>query len=163
MRLERGCVPRRAGSAAARSQTHAAKHFQPPPPIHPLRLVLRTQSRSVRKLRQERNLCSHPRHQIPPAPSGRHIPLLTELEFISTADSTKMPPRRGCLGLRWQAQRDTAFARTRRLDCSTSPPDQKRRRRSRFASELHDVPVSSVNPTSSNPSAPGCEVRAARR
>jgi hypothetical protein len=38
------------GTAAARSQTHVTKYFHPPPSLQPLRLVLRTQSRSVRKL-----------------------------------------------------------------------------------------------------------------
>ena len=34
-----------------------------------------------------------------PSPVGRHIPLLTELEFFSISDATKMPPRRGWRGL----------------------------------------------------------------
>jgi hypothetical protein len=34
-----------------------------------------------------------------PTPSGWPIPLLTELEFISIADATKMSPRRGLLAL----------------------------------------------------------------
>ena len=47
-------------------QTHGTlKSFPRLTAIPALRLVLRTQSRSVRKLRQERNLCSHPRHKIP--------------------------------------------------------------------------------------------------
>ena len=67
---ERGCVPRRAGSAAARSQHTLQNIFNRLPPSTLLRLVLRTLSRSVRKLRQERNLCSHPRHPIPQTHRG---------------------------------------------------------------------------------------------
>jgi hypothetical protein len=38
--------------------------------------------RAGSQFRQERNLCSHPRPPNSPAPSGRHIPLLKELETL---------------------------------------------------------------------------------
>jgi hypothetical protein len=41
------------------------------------------------QLRQERNLCSHHVTRSP-APSGRHIPLLTELEMLFGLDATNM-------------------------------------------------------------------------
>ncbi len=47
------------------------------------------------QLRQERNLCSNQPLKNSPAPSGRNMPLLTELEFLFLARTTIMPPRRG--------------------------------------------------------------------
>jgi hypothetical protein len=91
-----------------------------------------------------------------PAPSRRHIPLLTELEFFSIADSTKVSPRWGWRVLDCGGKRSaTPLSHPRDgLIVQSSSPARKRRRRSRFAGALHDAPVSSTHPKrDSNPSA----------
>jgi hypothetical protein len=77
LRLERGCVPQsgisRSTFANPRRKIFSTASAHPPAATGPADTVA---------LRPERNLCSHPPPRDSPAPSGRHTPLLTELETL---------------------------------------------------------------------------------
>ena len=80
-----------------------------------------------------------------PSPVRRHIPLLTELEFISIADATKRSPRLGWHVLDCGGKRSATPLSHAQGGLIVQPPSpaQKRRRRYRSAGALHDAAASS--------------------